>query len=79
MAWLNKNQPDEHITFIFDKKNHLVGASTWKVVKKAADELGIRMSDKEFHCAASWIFINKGLPSEADYQRARDFACSMTE
>ena len=29
MAWLNKNQPDEHITFIFDKKNHLVGAAVF--------------------------------------------------
>ncbi len=29
MAWLNKNQPDEHITFIFDKKNNLVGAAVF--------------------------------------------------
>ena len=29
MAWLNKNQPAEHITFIFDKKNHLVGAAVF--------------------------------------------------
>lgn len=29
MAWLNKNQPNEHITFIFDKKNHLVGAAAF--------------------------------------------------
>ena len=29
MAWLNKNQPNEHITFVFDKKNHLVGAAVF--------------------------------------------------
>lgn len=29
MSWLNKNQPNEHITFIFDKKNHLVGAAAF--------------------------------------------------
>lgn len=29
MAWLNKNQPEEHITFIFDKKNHLAGAAVF--------------------------------------------------
>ncbi|MBQ6152804.1 MAG: NAD(P)/FAD-dependent oxidoreductase [Ruminococcus sp.] len=29
MAWLNKNQPAEHITFIFDKKNHLAGAAVF--------------------------------------------------
>lgn len=27
MSWLNKNQPDEHMTFIFDKKNDLVGVA----------------------------------------------------
>ncbi len=53
------------------------GASTWKAVKKEADRLGIRLSEKEFHCAASWIFINKGLPSDEDYARAKEFAASM--
>ncbi len=53
------------------------GSSTWKAVKKVTDELGIKLSDKEFHCAASWIFINKGLPSDEDYRRAGDFAKSM--
>ncbi len=53
------------------------GSSTWKAVKKVTDELGIKLSDKEFHCAASWIFINKGLPSDDDYRRAGDFAKSM--
>lgn len=27
MSWLNKNEQEAHITFIFDKKNHLVGAA----------------------------------------------------
>lgn len=55
------------------------GKSTLELVKTAADEFGIGMSAKEFHCAASWIFINKGLPSDDDYRRAADFAVSMTE
>ena len=53
------------------------GKSTWSLVKKVCDELQIPLSDKEFHCAASWIFINKGLPSEDDYKTARQFAMSM--
>lgn len=53
------------------------GKSTYGMVKKVTDELGIKLSEKEFHCAASWIFLNKGLPSEADYKAARDFAQSM--
>jgi len=27
MAWLNKAEKDAHITYVFDKKNHLVGAA----------------------------------------------------
>lgn len=53
------------------------GASTRKAVSKVTDGLGIRLSDREFHCAASWIFINKGLPSEEDYSRAKEFAKEM--
>ena len=29
MAWLNKAEKDAHITYIFDKKNHLVGAAVY--------------------------------------------------
>ena len=53
------------------------GASTWKAVKKVTDELGINLSEKEFHCAASWVFINKGLPTEEDLNRAGEFAASL--
>ncbi len=53
------------------------GASTRKAVKKVTDELGINLSEKEFHCAASWIFINKGLPTKEDLKRAGEFASSL--
>lgn len=55
------------------------GASTWKTVKKVTEALGIAMSEKEYHCAASWIFINKGLPSAEDYQRAQTFAKAIID
>ena len=55
------------------------GASTLGAVKKTADALGIAVSEKEFHCAASWIFINKGLPSEDDLKRAGKFAAGLAE
>ena len=55
------------------------GASTLKTVKKTADTLGIPVSEKEFHCAASWIFMNKGLPSEDDLKRAGEFAAGLKE
>ena len=53
------------------------GASTLKAVKKVTDALGIKLSEKEFHCAASWIFINKGKPTEEDFARAAGFAKEM--
>ena len=53
------------------------GKSTWKAVKKTTDRLGIPLSEKEFHCTASWIFINKGRPTEADLSRAGEFAKSF--
>ena len=53
------------------------GTSTWKAVKKETDRLGLNLSEREFHCAASWIFINKGLPSDGDFERAKEFARSM--
>lgn len=53
------------------------GSSTIKAVKKVTDKLQMKLSDKEFHCAASWIFINKGLPSEDDYKKAEEFVLSL--
>ena len=50
------------------------GASTYTMVKKVTDALNIRLSEKEFHCRASWIFLNKGLPSEEDLANAGRFA-----
>ena len=55
------------------------GTSTLKAVKKTAGALGIPVSEKEFHCAASWVFINKGLPTEEDFRRAGEFAAGMAE
>lgn len=53
------------------------GSSTIKAVKKVTDKLQMKLSDKEFHCAASWIFINKGLPSEDDYKKAEEFVLCL--
>lgn len=55
------------------------GSSTLNAVKKSADALGIPVSDREFHCAASWIFINKGLPTAEDFKRAGEFAAGLAE
>ena len=73
--FLSKNK--DKIGEVVNMNTAASGASTWKNVKKVTDELAIKLSDKEFHCAASWIFINKGLPTDDDFRRAGDFAKSM--
>lgn len=55
------------------------GSSTYKIVKKVADEYGIPMSYKEFHTVASWIFINKGRPNEDDFKRLEEFLKGLDE
>lgn len=53
------------------------GASTLKVIKKAAEKAGVKVSDKEFHCVGSWIFLNKGYPRQEDLDRAKEFVKSI--
>ena len=53
------------------------GASTRKAVKRVTEPLGIPLCEQEFHCVGSWVFLNRGLPSEADLARAKDFAKSL--
>ena len=71
----NKDKIGEVVNF----STSCSGKSTWTMVKKECDALQIPLSEKEFHCAASWIIINKNLPSEEDYQKAREFAVSMSK
>ncbi len=73
--FLERNR--DNIGEVVNMNTSASGASTWKAVRKETDKLGLKLSEKEFHCAASWIFINKGLPSDEDYARAREFAKSM--
>jgi len=55
------------------------GKSTLPLVKAAAQAAGVAVSEREFHCAASWIFINKGLPTDDDFARAAAFAKELAE
>ena len=73
--FLSRNK--DKIVEIYNMNTSASGSSTWKNVKKVADSLQIKLSDKEFHCAASWIFINKGLPTEDDYKKAENFVLSL--
>lgn len=76
-SFLERNK--DNIGEIVNLNTSASGKSTLKTVKATADKLGIPVSDREFHCAASWIFINKGLPSADDYANARAFVQEMAQ
>ena len=48
--------------------------STYKPVKKVADESGVELASDEFHCRGQFHFAHKGRPDEADMKAAADFA-----
>ena len=56
-AFLKANK--EKIKCLVNINSSASGASTYKAVKKVCDKEGIKISDKEFHTAASWILLTK--------------------
>ena len=48
--------------------------STWKKVKAAADQAGIPMDEREFHCRGEFKGLHKGRPDESDLKAAAEFA-----
>ncbi len=49
-------------------------SSTYKQMKKLAEECGVELSPREFHCRGSFGPLHKGRPNEADLAAARMFA-----
>ena len=47
--------------------------STYKQVKKIAEDLGIAVSEREYHCRGSFALLHRGHPDEGDLARARSF------
>lgn len=76
-AFLSRNR--DKIGEVVNMNTSASGKSTLPQVKAAAEANGIAVSEREFHCAASWIFINKGLPTEEDFARAAAFAKELAE
>ena len=70
-AFLKENK--DRIGCLVNINSSASGSSTLKAVKKVADASGIALSDKEFHTVASWIFLNKGRPNDADFARLDSF------
>ena len=73
--FLTRNK--DRIGEVVNMNTSATGKSTRNAVKAVTDSLKIPLSEQEFHCAASWIFINKGLPTDEDLARAGAFAKSL--
>ena len=63
----------EKIKCLVNINSSASGKSTLKAVKKVCDKEEIKVSEKEFHTVASWIFINKGRPNADDFARLEAF------
>lgn len=48
--------------------------STYKQIKKLADELGIKIAEEEFHCRGSFGIMHRSHPNEEDIKNAALFA-----
>ena len=70
--FLRKNA--ENIGTLYNFSTAAIVPSTYKQVKKVADENGIAISEREFHCKGSFLFLNPGRPNEGDLTRAVAFA-----
>ena len=55
------------------------GKSTYKKVKKECDRLNINLLEDNYSTKASWIFINKDRPNEADFKRLDEFIDKLVE
>ena len=67
-----KNNADK-IGTLYNINTSASGASTYKVIAKAAKKYGIAISSKEFHCPASWLGINKDRPNQDDFTHLEAF------
>ena len=64
----------DNIGMIVNFNTAASGKSTLGYIKKVALPLNVKVCDEDFHCAGSWIFINKGKPTEDDLNKAKEFA-----
>ncbi len=70
--FLRKNA--DNIGTLYNFSTAAIAPSTYKQVKKIADENGINLSAREYHCKGSFLLLNKGRPNQGDITRAVAFA-----
>lgn len=76
-AFLKDNK--DNITKVVCFGSSAMMKSMLKPLKKVTDELGIEVSDKEFHCRGSFGVMHKGRPNAEDLKAAEEFARGIVE
>ena len=56
-----------------------IAGSTWKQVKKQADQCGVVMAEQEFYCWGSFAIMHRGRPNDADLNAVKAFAKSIVK
>ena len=64
----------ERIGTVYNFSTAALMPSTYNQVKKLAEELGIAISDREYHCRGSFALLHRGHPNQGDLTRAAAFA-----
>ena len=67
----------KNIGMIVNVSTAAVLSSTYGQVKKLADECGIKISEEEFHCRGSFLFMHRGHPDDRDLQNAANFTLNI--
>lgn len=76
-------------SFIADNKDNIgtifsfcttgVLASTYKQIKKLAEDCGVGISESEFHCRGKFLLLHGNRPNEEDIRAARAFAAEAVK
>lgn len=75
--FLERNK--DKISLIVNVNSAASGKSTIKAVKKCADKLNIKVSEKEYHTVGSWLALNKNRPNQDDLNRLKEFVLKVIE
>lgn len=59
---------------IYNFSTAAVASSTYKQVKKLAEENSVAMSEEEFHCRGAFTIMHRNHPNAKDLQKAAEFA-----
>lgn len=70
---------DNHdkIGVIYNFSTTAILTSTYKKIKKVAEENGVKIADEEFHCRGKFAVLHGKHPDDEDLQNAKNFASEI--